>query len=267
MFSQKINELGIWQRKVSVFGHVFHTCSLDRLASLYLHKIGILGRSEVAILRRLVSSGMTVVDIGANQGLYTLFLADLARPGKVFAFEPHPMLYERLVANVRENRIESVECSQTAISNSSGSLTLRLGQINLGNNYIVAAGANASAGVEVPAATLDELFEGTKIDFLKIDVQGWEAAALQGGRSLLEKNRDIVLLFEFWPYGLRRSGVVPKVLFSYLTELGFSIYGLSESRLVPLQNKALPDPAKEFAYCNLVALRTQSDSRRISIPI
>ncbi|MBV9673636.1 MAG: FkbM family methyltransferase [Verrucomicrobia bacterium] len=194
MFSQRINELGIWQRKVSVFGHVFNTCSLDRLASLYLHKTGLLGGSEVAILRRMVSSGMTVVDIGANQGLYTLLLADFARPGKVFAFEPHPVLYEHLVTNVRENRVESVECSQTAISDSSGSLTMRLGRINLGNNYVVAAGANGSADLEVRAATLDELFQETKVDFLKIDVQGWKAAALQGGRSLLERNQDIVLL-------------------------------------------------------------------------
>jgi len=255
MFSQRLNELGLWQRRVKVFGHVFRTSTLDRLASLFLHKVGILGREETEILRRLVSNRMTVVDIGANQGLYTIFLADLARPGKIFAFEPHPMLYQQLVSNLRENRIENVECYQTALSNSSGVLTLHLGQLNLGDNYIVKAGGNVTASVEVPAATLDELFEGTRIDFLKIDVQGWEAAALAGGRSVLEKNQGIVLLFEFWPFGLRRAGADPKEFLSYLTELGFSIYSLRRSQLVSLQESALPDPAKEFAYCNLVALR------------
>ena len=255
MLSQTLNELGIWQRRVKVFGHVFRPSTLDRLASLFLHKLQILGREETGILRRLVSDGMTVVDIGANQGLYTLFLADLARPGKIFAFEPHPALHEQLVANLRENRIENVECFQTALSNFSGVVTLHLGHFNLGDNYIVTAGANASAGVEVPAATLDELFEGTPIDFLKIDVQGWEAAVLAGGRSVLEKNQGIVVLFEFWPFGLHRAGTDPKELLSYLTELGFSIYSLRGSRLLSLRERTLPDPAKEFAYCNLVALR------------
>jgi FkbM family methyltransferase len=264
MLLQKINELGIWQQKVSVLGHEFRASTLDRLGSLFLHKFRILGREEIEILRRFVTKGMTVVDIGANQGLYTLFLADLARSGNIFAFEPHPMLYQQLVANLRENRIENVECHQTAISNSSGFLTLQLGRLNLGDNHLVAAEAKSSAsGVQVPAATLDELFEGIKIDFLKIDVQGWEAAALAGGRTVLEKNRKLVLLFEFWPYGLRRAGADPQALLSYLIELGFSIYGLSKGCPVPLQTKALPDPSKEFAYCNLVALRNEGASREL----
>jgi FkbM family methyltransferase len=255
MLSQRLNELGIWQRRVKVFDHVFRTSTLDRLASLFLHKLGILGREETGILRRLVSNGMTVVDIGANQGLYTLFLADLARPGKIFAFEPHPMLYQQLVANVRENRIENVECYQTALSNSSGALTLQVGRLNFGDNYIVSGDVQTPAMVQVKAATLDELFEGRRIDFLKIDVQGWEVAVLAGGRSVLEKNQGIVLLFEFWPFGLRRAGADSKELFSYLSELGFSIFSLRRGRLASLRESALPDPAKEFAYCNLVALR------------
>ncbi|MBV8376225.1 MAG: FkbM family methyltransferase [Verrucomicrobia bacterium] len=255
MLLQKLNDLGIWRQRVSVFGHVFRTSTLDRLASLFLHKFGILGREEIGILRRFVRNGMTVVDIGANQGLYTLLLAELARPGKIHAFEPHPMLYQQVVENLRENRIENVECHQTALSNSTGFLTLQLGHLNLGDNYIVADGAKVSVTAQVPAATLDDLFEGTKIDFLKIDVQGWEAAVLAGGRSVLEENPKIILLFEFWPYGLRRAGVDPQAFLSYLIELGFSIYGLSKSRLVLLQKKVLPNQSTELAYCNLVALR------------
>ena len=253
--SQRLNGLGIWQRKVKVFGHVFRASTLDRLASLSLHKFRILGREETGIFRRLVRPGMTVVDVGANQGLYTLFLADLARPGKVFAFEPHPMLYKQLEANVRENRLATVECYQTALSNSSGTLTLQPGHLNLGDNYIIPAGANTSDGVEVPAATLDELFEGIKIDFLKIDVQGWESATLAGGRSVLQNNQHIVLVLEFWPFGLRRAGTDPRELLSYLTELGFNIYCLRRGRVVSLRTSTLPNPDKEFDYCNLVALR------------
>lgn len=264
MLTQRVNELGIWKRRVKVFGHIFRASTLDRLASLSLHKVGILGREEAGILRRFVSGGMTVVDLGANQGLYTLFLADLARPGKVFAFEPHPILYEQLVANIRENRIENVECRQMAVSSSSGSLALKLGRLNLGDNYISAAGAETPDSVQVRALTLDELFEATRIDFLKIDIQGWEAAALAGGRQVLERNQGIVVLFEFWPFGLCRAGADPNQLLSFLTELGFSIYRLREDRLVPLHATSLPHPAQEFAYCNLVALRDPTRLTRLS---
>jgi FkbM family methyltransferase len=255
MLSQRINTLGIWKRRLRVFGCIFRASTLDRLTSLSLHKVGVLGREETAIFRRLVSDGMTVVDVGANQGLYTLFLAKLVRRGKIFAFEPHPVLYEQLVTNVHENKIENIECLQAAVSNSSGTLTLQLGRLNLGDNYIVSANAPSPARAQVKAVTLDELFETTRIDFLKIDIQGWEAAALTGGCNVLKKNRHIILFFEFWPFGLRRAGADPKQLLSYLSELGFCIYSLKGGRLVGLQEGSLPDPARQFAYCNLVALR------------
>jgi FkbM family methyltransferase len=258
MLLKRLNAFGIWKRKVKVFGHVFRALTLDRLASLVLHKFGVLNRDEVEILRRLVHSGMMVVDVGANQGLYTVLLADLARPGKVFAFEPQPLLYRQLVANVCENRMENVECYQMAVSSSPGTLTLQLDDLNLGDNRIVAADAEKSNCVQVKAATLDQLFEGKKIDFLKIDTQGWEAAALAGGRDVLESNPGIVLLFEFWPFGLRKAGADPKELLSYLTQLRFVIYKLKRSRLVSLCENDLPDPSKQFAYCNLIALRDRA---------
>jgi FkbM family methyltransferase len=255
MLLSKLNQLTIWQRKVKVFEHVFRAPTLDRLVSLTLHKLGFLGRDEVEILRCLVRAGMTAIDIGANQGVYTLFLAGQVRPGKVYAFEPHPMLYRQLVANIRENRIANVECDQIAVSSSPELLTLQLGYLNLGDNYIARASAEAGVTVQVRAATLDELFEGTKVDLLKIDVQGWEAAALAGACNVLKNNQEIALVFEFWPFGLKRAGADPAELLSYLSKLGFSIYGIGRSRLLPLAEIRLPDPRKQFGYCNLVALR------------
>jgi FkbM family methyltransferase len=255
MLSHRINTLGIWKRRLRVFGCIFRASTLDRLTSLWLHKVGVLGREEIAVLRQLVTDRMTVVDVGANQGLYTLFLAKLARGGKIIAFEPHPILYEQLVANVHENKIENIECHQAAVSDSSGALTLQLGSLHLGDNYIVTADAPSPVTTQVNAVTLDELFEKTTIDFLKIDIQGWEAAALAGGRNVLKNNRDIILFLEFWPFGLRRAGAKPDQLLSYLNELGFYLYNLKGSRLAKFQKTSLPDATRQFSYCNLVALR------------
>src|SRR5215831_2182390 len=123
MLSRRFNEHPIWKRRVRVFDRCFRAPSLDRLASLWLHKLGILGKDEVKILARLIRRGMTVIDAGANQGLYTLYLADLVRPGRVFAFEPEPMLYRQLVSNIRNNSAENVDSYQIALSDSAGSLT------------------------------------------------------------------------------------------------------------------------------------------------
>jgi FkbM family methyltransferase len=255
MLAHRINTLGIWKRRVRVFGGTFRASTLDRLTSLWLHKVGILGREETAILRRLVTDGMTVVDAGANQGLYTVFLAKLAKGGKIFSFEPHPILYRQLVANVRDNRIKNIECHQAAVSSNSGTLTLEFGRLNLGDNYVVSSNTPSPAKSQVKAVTLDELFETAKVDFVKMDIQGWEAAALRGARNILIKNRDIVLFLEFWPFGLRRAGADPKQLLSFLSELGFCVYSLKHRRLFRLPESPFPELASRLSYCNLLALR------------
>src|SRR5271166_2303648 len=107
-----LNRSHIWHVSVSLHGFRFRAPSLDRLTSLWLHKLGLLGKEEFAFLSRVVRPGMTIVEIGANQGIYTLFLSRLAAPAKIFAFEPEPFVYERLLENVRINDVTNVVCQQ-----------------------------------------------------------------------------------------------------------------------------------------------------------
>jgi hypothetical protein len=88
---KKLNRSEVWHSHVTLNGFQFQAPSLDRLASLWLHKLGILGEEEFDFFSRVVRPGMTIAEVGANQGIYTLFLARLATPGKVFAFEPDPL--------------------------------------------------------------------------------------------------------------------------------------------------------------------------------
>jgi FkbM family methyltransferase len=253
MNCRALNRHWLWKRPVLVFGQRFQAPTLDRLASLWLHKLGILGRSEVRLLCRLVSAGMTVVDVGANQGIYTLLLANLARPGSVFAFEPEPMLYQQLVANVRENKADNVVCHPIAISRRSGQLALQPGKMHTGNNRIVKGSSPGS--VVVKAASLDELFPDRRIDCIKMDVQGWEAEAFAGGKEMLQRNRDILLIFEFWPYGLRAAGTEPAESLKFLTNLGFNLWRIKNGALVALEKADLPDPSRKLDYCDLIGTR------------
>jgi hypothetical protein len=76
MSIRTLNEHWIWKRQLRVFGHLFRAPTFDRLATLWMHKLGILGHEETDLLRQLLRPGMTILDVGANQGLYTLLVAD-----------------------------------------------------------------------------------------------------------------------------------------------------------------------------------------------
>ena len=255
MLYRTLNEHWIWKRRMRVLGHLFRAPTLDRLVTLWMHKLRILGLEETQILRRLLHPGMTVLDVGANQGLYTLLLANLVHPGPVFAFEPHPLLYQQLVSNVQANKVGNVVCHNLAVSSSSGWLTFQPGNMNWGDSRIVTGAAPVPGQIKVHAVSLDEHFADRKVDFLKIDIQGWEAEALFGARRLLEKNIDLVLMFELWPHGLSMAGSSPKVLLAFLRSLGFQLWRIRKGRLSNFSQEDFPFPAKKFSYTNLVGTR------------
>jgi FkbM family methyltransferase len=257
MFIRALNEHWIWKRRLRVSRHLFRAPTFDRLASLWMHKLGILGRDEIRILRQLLRPGMTVFDIGANQGVYALLFADLVRPGRVFAFEPEPVIFQQLVLNVNTNKAENVLCHNLAVSSSSGRLALKRGGINWGDNRILPGSSRVPGQINVEAIALDEKFAHQKIDFLKIDIQGWEAEALFGARGILEENIDLVVMFELWPYGLLRAGASPEALFKFMGDLGFQFWHIEKGTLVNFDRKDLPDPKNQFSYCNLVGTRNQ----------
>jgi FkbM family methyltransferase len=255
MFVRSLNEHWIWKRRVRVLGHLFRAPTLDRLAALWLHKLGLLGRGEIKFLRRFLRRGMTVIDIGANQGLYTLLLANLVSPGRVFAFEPQPCLYQQLVSNAQANRVGNLVCHNLAVSRTSGLLTLQPGSINWGDNRVVTGAVPTAGQIKVEAISLDEKFAHRKIDFLKVDVQGWEAEVFLGARRMLQDNQDLVVMFEIWPYGLLKAGSPPEVLLGFLRDLGLQIWQLRNGSLANFHQNDLPDPRKELSYCNLVGAR------------
>src|SRR6267143_2214012 len=90
----------LWRREINVWDRRMRSASLDRLVALGLHRLGWMGHDEATLLQRLVRPGMSVIDVVANIGLYSLLLSRLVdRNGSVLAFEPEPSLF----ATLREN--------------------------------------------------------------------------------------------------------------------------------------------------------------------
>jgi hypothetical protein len=88
-----------------------------------------------------------------------------------------------------------------------------------------------------------------------MDIQGWEAEALFGARRLLERNLNLIVMFELWPYGLLKAGSSAEALLTFLRDLEFQLWKTKRGRLVPFKQDDLPDRRKELSYCNLVGAK------------
>ncbi len=198
--------------------------------------------AETKFVASHLSPGMTFIDIGANSGYYSLLAAQLvSQQGRVFAFEPYPSNVEILKTNIAANGLENVVVEELAISSRTGEANLYLSSINEGDHRIYEgrdddfynAGRERLA-IGVRTTTLDRYLEGfaSSVDFIKLDIQGAEYEALEGMTKTLTANRDVVLMCEYWPHGLRRCGSDPTTLLSDMEELGFMIFQLESASQV-----------------------------------
>lgn len=185
---------------------------------------------ETQIVLQEIKEGDVVLDIGANLGYYTVLAAKQAgEAGKVFAFEPDPNNFALLEKNVKANNCRNVILERKAVSNTTGKLKLHLSEENKGDHRIFQSGDSRKV-IEIEAVSLDDYFKdyAGKIDFIKMDIQGAEGLALQGMGSLLQKNSRLEMVTEFWPKGLKASGVEPEDYLNILTQQGFRLYEINE---------------------------------------
>ncbi len=101
-------------------------------------------------------------------------------------------------------------------------LLLKTYGLNSGDNRLCDDPAETGV-IPVDVVTLDDAVAGERIDFVKLDVQGWELEALRGMSRILTENPRVNLFVEFWPYGLRRAGSTPFDLVSFLRHNRFRL--------------------------------------------
>lgn len=123
------------------------------------------------------------------------------------------------------NGYKNVILVQKAVSNKTGKLKLYLSEDNPGDHRIYNS-HDGRKSFEIEAIRLDDYFKDYdgKIDFIKMDIQGAEGWAIQGMLNLLKKNKTVKIVSEFWPIGLKRSGIEPDEYLKLLIELGFKLY-------------------------------------------
>ncbi len=182
---------------------------------------------ETQLVKDEIHEGDTVLDIGANIGYYTLLFSRIVgEKGRVFSFEPDPTNFALLERNVATNGCANVTLVQKAVSNKTGETLLYLSRANRGDHRIYRSIDEDREAIVIRATTLDAFFGGwrDKINFIKMDIQGAEGAALEGMTHLLEGNRHVKILTEFWPVGLTRFGTEPGQYLASLLLHGFNLY-------------------------------------------
>jgi len=143
---------------------------------------------------QFVRPGATVVDAGANLGYFTLLMAALAGPqGHVHAFEPNPGLAALLARNVNVNGFGgTTTVHPLALADRGGTARLTVRPGELGSGYL---DNDEAPGIEVPLCRFDSL--GIVPDFIKIDVEGAEAALWRGLGGTLALRRPLTCLVEW----------------------------------------------------------------------
>lgn len=196
---------------------------------LWLHPPRVPGALE-QLFRRYLREGDTVVDVGANIGLYTMIASvAVGAGGHVHAIEPDPRIAGYLRGNLRLNRTANVTTHNVALGARAGSLRFSdQGQDD--RNCVVEHGP----GRDVPVVRLDALPIGAPdIALLKIDVEGYEAFVLDGATALLPRVACVVL--ETWERHFASYGYSCPDVHARLQAHGFRLFRLAGDAWVEVE--------------------------------
>jgi FkbM family methyltransferase len=159
---------------------------------------------ELMFLRRELQRDDMIIDVGAYVGHISLLLADVVEPRNIFAFEPTPVSFQRLVENWQLNGWLTQGLFQAAVGAKSGSVFVRDVDRPLSTNT-VSSSPYEDHSVEVPLVCLDDcrhLWQGRPIGLLKVDVEGYEVEVFRGSKQLLKEERPRFIMFESLPGSL-----------------------------------------------------------------
>ena len=217
-----------------------------------LYKI-IRERDEYALLKRSIKPGNTVIDIGANIGVFTRFMARLTgNGGLVHAFEPDSRNFSLLAKLTR--KYSNAKVHHGAISDRTGVIELYISNdLNVDHRTYHVDGNRVKQ--QVPCFSLDSFMEGRPVDFIKMDIQGYEYKALLGMKAILLNNPGCLLLTELWPCGLRQAGSSTRLVIELLQECGYSPNLLLKGKLVPFSEELVQ--CRENKYYTLFAAKNR----------
>jgi FkbM family methyltransferase len=211
--------------------------------------------AEWHFVERFLQPGMTVLDIGAHHGFYTLLASQKVGPdGKVVAFEPSPRERKRLLWHLRLNRCRNVQVETFALGSREGEaeLFLVVGKDTGCNSLRLPNVTEPIRLVRVPVVQLDDYLRQNfieHVDFIKMDVEGAELEVLKGATELLQRKPLPVWLVEVEDVRTQPWGYKAVEIIKFLRQFGYHWFKpLADGSLIPIR------PTQEQYDGNLVAV-------------
>ncbi len=224
------------------------------------------------VLLNVLKEGMTVVEVGANVGYYTLLVASkIGKHGKCFAFEANPEIFELLFRNVEVNGfLDRVILVNKAVANRTGWLKFHKYHRHMGSSSITLPDRRTLENIlddiemiDVEVVSLDDYFSGKSvtIDILKMDAEGSEPLILKGARELLRCNSNLIIIMEWAPSLMRAVGEEPNLFLDFFSQQGFTLrYIDANSYIRDIDEQSL----LAMPHCELFLTRQKDLSRVIN---
>jgi FkbM family methyltransferase len=185
------------------------------------------------IFCKYIDKESIVIEGGCHIGSHTLKLAYLCK--KLYAFEPMPESYDLLFKNIQINNIDNTTIFKKGLSNKIGNTKYQWicennpGGAGLENNLygdLPAVRNKINKTIPVDLITIDSL-NLEKLDFIKLDIEGYEKFAIEGGMNTIIKCKPIITLEVFKSHSGDSDIEYTKKLFKNLVDIGYIVYQIS----------------------------------------
>jgi len=202
--------------------------------------------------KKLITSGMNILEVGGNIGYYLLIEAKLiGSEGKIYVFEPSPYNIDRLKKNIEINNYNNVEIFSYAVGDSNSYAKFYISKrSNLcGFNKT----EDNDSVLDVKIIKLDDFLKDKKVDFIRMDIEGYEKEALMGLEQNLKSDRAPKYFFiEIHSVALNQKGSSAREIINYLKKYGYfvrqSFYRGSLRKTAQSTEELLNHPYLEKGY-------------------
>ncbi|MGA2887234.1 MAG: FkbM family methyltransferase [Terracidiphilus sp.] len=180
-----------------------HGTMLVNLNDLYMGqaflRYGECFESEIDVLLGMLRFPGLVIDVGANMGVHTVPLAkELARQGRsMLAFEPQPVIFQQLCANLALNGLMNVQAFPYACGSKPGVVSFTAPDYRREGNFggvSMSAQGGIFSVVTAPCHPLDEIVQEAQVALIKIDVEGFELEVLKGAKDVVARSHPVMYL-------------------------------------------------------------------------
>lgn len=211
---------------------------------------------EISLIKKYTKQNDTVLDIGANIGFYAELLSNVVGVnGKVHCFEPDATNFNYL--KKRCNNLKNVSVTNKAVSDKTGVIKIYTSkQLNV--DHRTYKPDDYDQEIDIDAIAIDDYLNGQVVNFIKMDIQGFEMSAVKGMHKTLESH-DLKILSEFWPYGMRKAGTSVLEYFQFLKQYNFYIYLIDTNTLTELTEEKVKSflDLPESSYMNIFASKNR----------